>query len=495
MSLRLLRVWLAWAVFLGLAAPALADDPGEAELLKAIELKIKSENLFKQEEVVARCRKALELGLTGDNKVFCEKLLVATLIDRGGAVARLAASSGGGERLRKMALEDLEGAVKIDPKASEAYLAIGRLKIQAGDRKAAQAALSKVVELEKAAGENGNLEALTQALMLRAQTAEDPKAKLADFNEALKINPKNADLLRTRGQMLLEEGKVKEALADFENAVKLDPKDAESHQFLGTVQAALGKSDEALKSLSKAIELAPSLPFAYLQRGRLYLRLGKGQEALNDLNKVLALVRPTAELLLMRAAAYQTLGNEEKALKDVEAALKLKPDDANTLLQVGTFYYSAKKTAKAIEVFTTVIAKSPKNASAYAGRADAYLQAGEHAKATADYAESLKHEADNTHVLNNLSWVLSTSPDDKVRDGRRAIELAKKACELTEYKEAYILSTLAAGYAETGDFEMAIKWSKKAVELGEGSIKDNLKKELESYLAKKPWREKSPPEK
>jgi hypothetical protein len=64
---------------------------------------------------------------------------------------------------------------------------------------------------------------------------------------------------------------------------------------------------------------------------------------------------------------------------------------------------------------------------------------------------------------------------------------------LTEYKEAHILSTLAAGYAESGDFAEAIKWSTKAVELGghEGHEQlEQLKNELDSYQQGKPWREK-----
>jgi len=101
----------------------------------------------------------------------------------------------------------------------------------------------------------------------------------------------------------------------------------------------------------------------------------------------------------------------------------------------------------------------------------------------------LKLAPDDQGVLNNLAWVLATSPDAKLRDGRRAIELAEKACELSEYKLAHILSTLAAAYAETGDFDRAVEWSTKAVELGDENHGDALKKELESYKAKKPWRE------
>jgi tetratricopeptide (TPR) repeat protein len=107
-----------------------------------------------------------------------------------------------------------------------------------------------------------------------------------------------------------------------------------------------------------------------------------------------------------------------------------------------------------------------------------------------DYENALKVDPEDTGVLNNLAWVLATSTDDKVRNADRSIELGKKACELTKYEKPHILSTLAAGYAESGKWDEALKWSKKAVELGEGEVSEQLKQELESYEQKKPWREK-----
>ena len=123
------------------------------------------------------------------------------------------------------------------------------------------------------------------------------------------------------------------------------------------------------------------------------------------------------------------------------------------------------------------------------GRGDTYLNVGQQAEAIADYEKALKLQPKDQGILNNLAWVLATSPDAKLRNGRRAIELATLACEATKYKLAYILSTLAAAYAETGDFATATKWSAKAVEIGDKEHNDSLKKELESYKAKKPWRE------
>ena len=66
--------------------------------------------------------------------------------------------------------------------------------------------------------------------------------------------------------------------------------------------------------------------------------------------------------------------------------------------------------------------------------------------------------------------MLATSPDEKLRDGPRALKFATKAAEATKYETPHILSTLAAAYAETGDFENAAKWSQKAVELSQKDV-------------------------
>lgn len=81
-----------------------------------------------------------------------------------------------------------------------------------------------------------------------------------------------------------------------------------------------------------------------------------------------------------------------------------------------------------------------------------------------------------------------------MRDGKRTLELGLEACELTEYKKPHILSTLAAAYGEVGEFDKAVEWATKAVELGTESNEpqlDQLKQELEFYRMKKPWREKA----
>src|SRR5262249_50861318 len=181
-------------------------------------------------------------------------------------------------------------------------------------------------------------------------------------------------------------------------------------------------------------------------------------------------------------------------LGELSLLRQVMPDSPEILLQVAGLYQSTHQPGKAIATYDHLLLVDGGNIAALRGRADAYLSQGKQSEAIADYEQALKEDPKNSGVLNNLAWVLATSPDDKLRDGKRAIELANLACEVTEFKQAHILSTLAAGYAETGDFETAINWSTKAVELGSQQVKAQLAKELESYREKKPWREAAPPE-
>jgi tetratricopeptide (TPR) repeat protein len=83
----------------------------------------------------------------------------------------------------------------------------------------------------------------------------------------------------------------------------------------------------------------------------------------------------------------------------------------------------------------------------------------------ADFEKTSSYRKSLALTCNNFAWRLATSPNDEARDGKRAVELATKACELDNYKDAIHVDTLAAAYAEAGDFDAAAKWSQESIQL------------------------------
>jgi len=95
--------------------------------------------------------------------------------------------------------------------------------------------------------------------------------------------------------------------------------------------------------------------------------------------------------------------------------------------------------------------------------------------------------------MNGLAWLQATSPKDELRNGTKAIEYATKACELTKWKNVGYVDTLAAAYAEAGDFDSAVKWQKEAINLltekGPAERQAGVEERLKLYQSGKPYRE------
>ena len=187
------------------------------------------------------------------------------------------------------------------------------------------------------------------------------------------------------------------------------------------------------------------------------------------------------------------------AINDMKLLVDREPGNADRRLDLANLYLSDDRPRKAIETYTEVLDRNPRNVRALRSRADALLAVGDHKEALEDYERAIKAAGDDEKkhdlagIVNNLSWLLATSPIDAIRNGKRAVELGHRAVDLSEGKEAHILSTMAAAYAEIGDFEKAVEWSTKSVDLGreeDHNQLEQLEEELENYKAGKPWREK-----
>jgi tetratricopeptide (TPR) repeat protein len=131
---------------------------------------------------------------------------------------------------------------------------------------------------------------------------------------------------------------------------------------------------------------------------------------------------------------------------------------------------------------------------AYANRGRVYMKLGNYPEALADYDKAIHIAPYEWPAYNGRARVWATAPDFvyHLRDGKKALAEAKKACELANWDEWYCLATLAAAYAETGDFESAVKWQTKAMEMSqpaEDRDQADNEKRLALYKAGKPYHE------
>jgi tetratricopeptide (TPR) repeat protein len=188
-------------------------------------------------------------------------------------------------------------------------------------------------------------------------------------------------------------------------------------------------------------------------------------------------------------ARFRT-GKTEEALNDYAEAMRLNPRASSWYGNRALIHLDSKKLDDAIADLNTCIELAPGSEVAYRNRALAYSRKKDFANAAADFERVIELNPDSAMGQNGLAWLLSTAPDNKVRDGRRAIVAATKACELTEWKNGGYLDTLAAAYAEVGEFDKAVEWQDKALKAGDLPVKDldAARKRLELYKQKKPYR-------
>lgn len=297
----------------------------------------------------------------------------------------------------------------------------------------------------------------TKAQAKAAMAKQNYDKAIELLSSVLQATRDDADAYALRSWCYVQKGEIDKAIADIDEAVGLQPDFFGFFRLRGKLYAAKRDYDKALSNFDYAIELAPKDPTSYLDRG----------------------------------LVHTFRKDYDKALADYNECIRLQPKEPQGYLWRGSTYALKDDNKKAIADFDKALAIDPKLTMARVGRGSAFLKLKDYAKAKDDFAAAVKLAPDDSNAYNNLAWVLATAPEAGLRDGKKAVELATKACALSKHRNAADLDTLAAAYAEAGDFKTALRWQERAIRMlpaePAGQVAE-YRQRLKLYEQGKPYR-------
>jgi tetratricopeptide (TPR) repeat protein len=189
------------------------------------------------------------------------------------------------------------------------------------------------------------------------------------------------------------------------------------------------------------------------------------------------------------------LGDAEahvRAALDSTPAGQEGPRMAEVHQTLGVVLLSTGRADEGITELRRALDLDPTYGKAYQNLGEAYGAKGDLASAARAFLEAARYLPDDAFVLNRAGWLLATAPDDRIRDGARALTLARHAVEVTRRRDVNSLDTLAAAHAERGEFDAAVTAEQEALDLaranGDAAMVPELQERLSIYQARRPFR-------
>ncbi len=268
------------------------------------------------------------------------------------------------------------------------------------------------------------------------------------WTSTLEKNPECAVAHNNIGFVLLQAGKVDEALPHFEKAVLLQPDDANAQKNLGSSLLEKGRVDEAIGYYQTALKLKPDDSGALNNYGFALFKKGKVDEAIAEYLK----------------------------------AIKVQPDDPGVHHNLGLAYFKEGLVDEAMREYQKALLLKPDNAEVHNDIASVLSKKGLEAGAIQHWKRALEIQPKYLPAQNNLAWALATNPDPALRDGVKAVQLAQQANQSSNGKNLLVLRTLAAAYAEAGQFTNALTTAGQALQLAATDQSVTMIKSLEAQM-------------
>jgi tetratricopeptide (TPR) repeat protein len=274
------------------------------------------------------------------------------------------------------------------------------------------------------------------------------------FSGLIETDPENVQLYARRGWAFYLLENYGRAASDYSQAIRLQPNEVDWYISRGVILRAKSDYDGAIRDFSSAIRLNPAASGPYHNRGW----------------------------------TYCLKQDYDKAIADCTESLRLDPNDCYARNRRGLTWMYRGNYDRATQDFTDVLTDH-ECTWALKNRAMTWSRSAQNEKAIKDYERVIKMSPTEAEPYNSLAWILATCDDPQLRDGRRAVELAKKACSLSGEKVMTNQGTLAAALASVGRFDEAIQLQEKALAdpAYDKTYGSAARERLKLYREKKPY--------
>jgi len=260
------------------------------------------------------------------------------------------------------------------------------------------------------------------------------------------------------GDAYLEKKRPEDAIVQFQSALQINPGDAETHYNLGIAFSQTGRTDEAVAQYQKAVQINPDYAEAHCNLGNIFLAKGRVDDAITHFQHVLQMNPDYMPAQFNLGNALLQAGKVDEAIVYFQKAFNAEAD-SNLAPEILSDY-----------------------AEAHYSLGNALQQKGRMGEAIAQFQQALKIAPASSQALNNLAWLLATCSDPALRNGRKAVELAGQANALDGGENPIPLRTLAAAFAEVGQFNDAKRNAQKAMELARAAGRQDLAGQLNDEL-------------
>jgi len=263
-------------------------------------------------------------------------------------------------------------------------------------------------------------------------------------------------------------------------------KDRPDPDFLAGEKAMSEKNwEKAVSLFGKSLKSNPSNSPAYIGRSRAYLQMGNLDKALQDANVALE-KRAGSQAYGQRGIIRKLQKKTDEALADFSEAIKLDPGYSWAYAQMADIYSRQKNQDKALQAIDKALAAKRDFVEGYRLKAWVLNRMGRCKDASESFKMVEKLSPNDAWSIQDKAWFLLTCPDETLQDSTKAMELAKKALELTGGRDGLVHETLAEAYFRQGDALKAAEHQKMAIRLGsqkcpDGSCTKEMQQRLEKY--------------